>query len=156
MPATASEAVPRLILPPRELEALGHHAAEAFPEECCGFLLGRSTGAGGSAVEAVLPARNEAPGDHAARYLISPEAVLLARRRARELGLEVVGYYHSHPDGTAEPSEHDLEHAWPATSYLIVPASGGAPGEPRSWRLREDRQGFLEERVAPPGRRKDP
>jgi proteasome lid subunit RPN8/RPN11 len=146
--APAAEAALHLTLAAQALEAVHAHAAEAVPEECCGFLLGRPV-AGGASVEAVLPARNEAPGDRASRYLISPEAVLLARRRARELGLEVVGYYHSHPDGTAEPSGHDLEHAWPATSYLIVPVVEGVPGEPRSWRLREDREGFLEERLVP-------
>ena len=151
MSASATEAALRVILTQRSLDALRRQAAAAFPEECCGFLLGRS-GDGAAAVEAVLPARNEAPAARATRFLISPEAVLLARRKARELGLAVVGYYHSHPDGTAEPSRHDLEHAWPATSYLIVPVAAGVAGEPRSWRLRDDRQGFVEERVEPPRR----
>lgn len=155
MGANASEAGLRLVLAPGVLRALRRQARETFPEECCGFLFGRSAESGAS-VEAVLPARNEAPESRGSRYLISPEAVLLARRRAQDLGIEVVGYYHSHPDGTAEPSGHDAEHAWPATSYLIVPAAGGVPGEPRSWRLREDRKGFFEELVASPDRGPSP
>ena len=149
MSAPAAEAALHLTLAAKALEAVRAHAAEAAPEECCGFLLGRSADGGGTRAEAVLPARNEAPAARSTRFLISPEAVLLARRRARELGFDVVGYYHSHPDGTAEPSSHDLEHAWPATSYLIVPAAAGVAGEPRSWRLREDREGFVEERIVP-------
>lgn len=150
MSATVSDVRRRLTIAPAELQTLRRHAAEAFPEECCGFLLGRAPAADGASVDTVLPARNEASGARGSRYLISPEAVLRARRRAGELGLEVVGYYHSHPDGTAEPSAHDLEDAWPATTYLILPVVRGAPGEPRSWRLREDRTGFLEERISTP------
>lgn len=155
MPTTDPESILRLALGPSELEALRRHAVDAYPEECCGFLLGRTTG-DGAVVEAVSPARNEATDGRSSRYLISPEAVLLARARGRELRREVVGYYHSHPDGSAEPSRHDLADAWPATSYVIVPVTDGAPGEPRSWRLRADRQGFLEEQIASPGPRKDP
>jgi len=149
--ASTTRAPLGLTLTASSLAALRRHAAETFPEECCGFLLGRSDD-GGAAVEAVRPARNEAPAARATRFLISPEAVLLARREARELGLAVVGYYHSHPDGRAEPSRHDLEHAWPATSYLIVPVAAGVAGELRSWRLRDDGEGFVEEWVEPPRR----
>lgn len=127
------------------------HAASTFPEECCGFLLGVADDAARIHVHRVLPARNEHPDRRDCRYLIPPETVLAARREARGLGLEVVGYYHSHTDGSGEPSEHDLADAWPATSYLIVPVEDGKAGPPRSWRLADEGDGFVEEAVARAG-----
>lgn len=150
MPATATRC--RLALLPRHVQAVKRHAAEAYPEECCGFLLGAEDGDGGVLVERVLPARNEHPEDPRHRFLIAPETVLAARREARGLGLEIVGYYHSHPDRPAEPSEHDLADAWPNASYLIVPVADGVAGEVRSWRLRGDGGGFEEEGVEAAGR----
>lgn len=129
------------------LEALRHHATTAYPEECCGFLLGSERRGGVVVVERILPAVNEHPSARDTRYLIPPERVLDARREARGAGLRIVGYYHSHPGRSAEPSRHDLEDAWPGVSYLIVPVDGGVPGAPRSWRLREDGSGFQEETI---------
>lgn len=141
----------RLTLTPRHLQAVRMHAASVFPEECCGFLLGVAEEGGGAEVHRILAARNEHPDRRRDRFLIAPETVLAARREARAQGFEVIGYYHSHTDGTAEPSEHDRRDAWPATSYLIVPVDEGAAGPPRSWRLREDRAGFVEEIVQTAG-----
>jgi len=155
-----SEAVPTISISVRHLHAVERHAAETYPAECCGFLLGE-VAAGGEAphdnslqvrVERILPARNERRDEEAGHgYLIAPETVLAARREARSVGLQVVGYYHSHPDSSAEPSERDLRDAWPGMSYLIVSLDGGAPVTARSWRLRRDRRGFIEEVVAPLG-----
>ena len=127
------------------------HAASTFPEECCGFLLGVADGGPRVHVHRVLPARNEHPDRRDCRYRISPETVLAGRREARGLGLEIVGYYHSHTDGSAEPSRHDLADAWPATSYLIVPVEEGTAGLPRSWRLDGDAKAFVEEAVVRAG-----
>lgn len=149
---TTTDTRSRLALLPRHFQALERHAAGAYPEECCGFLMGVEDGDGGILVERVLPARNEHAEDRCCRFLIAPETVLAARREARSLGLEIVGYYHSHPDLPAEPSEHDLEHAWPSASYLIVPVADGVPGEARSWRLRDGGGGFEEEDVEAAGR----
>ncbi len=138
-----------LEIPRRALEALARQAAAAYPEECCGFLVGSpgSSDGGGVRVDEALPAENEEPGDRSRRFLIRPEAVLGAMRQARGRGLELVGYYHSHPDHPAEPSPTDLEGAWPGVSYLIVPVAAGGAGEARSWRLADDRSGFVEERI---------
>jgi proteasome lid subunit RPN8/RPN11 len=160
---TTTASAPRLAITRRHLEAVARHAAAAYPEECCGFLLGRfGAGEDGVLVERVLPARNEHAESPRSRFLIAPETVLAARREARGLGLDVVGYYHSHPDHAAEPSAHDLEDAWPNVSYLIVPVAEGLPGAPRSWRL-QDGGGFEEEAVealgdasGPGGRRRRP
>jgi len=81
------------------------------------------------------------------RYLIAPEQFLFADRAARGAGLDVIGFFHSHPDHPARPSAFDLEHAWPYYSYLIVGVTRGQAGEGRSWRLAEDRSRFEEETV---------
>jgi proteasome lid subunit RPN8/RPN11 len=65
--------------------------------------------------------------------------------------MQLVGFYHSHPDGAAVPSPFDREAAWPWYSYLIVPVRGGAAGSVRSWRLRDARVDFVEEKIEVPG-----
>jgi len=83
--------------------ALGRMLAEAAasaPEECCGLLLGNR------AIEEVRPATNVAA-DRRRRFEIDPQALVDAFRAAREGGPEVIGYYHSHPDGPGEPSGID-------------------------------------------------
>lgn len=147
--------VPRLVISRRHLHAVEVHAAGSYPIECCGFLLGHPPSPPGPAiVTRVLPARNE-HGDARAGFLIRPEIVLAARREARRLGLEVIGYYHSHPDGAGEPSARDREHAWRDVSYLIVPVADGRPGAARSWRLPAGADRFVEERVERPGTTSD-
>lgn len=138
----------RLVLCDRHLEAVKRHAAASYPEECCGFLLGRSSGPERAVlVDGVLPAPNERSESRGNRFLIGPETVLAAQREARGRHLEVVGYYHSHPDHPAEPSTFDREHAWPGLSYLIVPVRAGRAGQVRSYRLADDRSRFEEEPV---------
>ena len=68
--------------------------------------------------------------------------LLAAERRASELGAELLGFYHSHPDHPARPSQYDLDHAWPFFSYIIVSVRAGRPEAMTSWRLREDRSAF--------------
>ncbi len=143
----------------RHLHAVERHAENAYPEECCGFLVGQVEGAGAPEdrrgagervqVHRVLPTRNECDDAPEDGYRIAPETVLAARREANRLDLEVVGYYHSHPDRPAEPSPRDRDAAWDGMSYLIVAMQDGTPVETRSWRLRDD--GFDEEAVEPVG-----
>jgi proteasome lid subunit RPN8/RPN11 len=134
----------RLLISPRHLQTAGRHAAMTSPEECCGVLIGRSLN-GTTLVERVLSVGNASPGERQNRYQIPPETVLAAHKEARALGLEVVGYYHSHPDGPARPSEADRENAWPGVSYLIVSLKGRQVVEARSWRLGD--KGFEEEEI---------
>lgn len=136
----------RLFITPRHLQTIERHASIIYPQECCGVLIGRCH-SGATFVERVLSVGNEREGDRHDRYLISPETVLAAHKEARALGLEVVGYYHSHPDHPAEPSGFDLEQAWPEVSYLIVSVEQRKVVDSRSWRLSEDRQSFEEEVV---------
>lgn len=72
---------------------------------------------------------------------------MAAEKRATEAGGELLGFYHSHPDHPAQPSQYDLDHAWPVFSYVIVSVREGVAGDMTSWRLREDRSAFDEERL---------
>lgn len=138
----------RLTLLPRHRLAVETHAAKSYPEECCGVLIGRPLGDGrGTLVERVLPVDNERQDSRNNRYLIHPETVLAAEKEARRLELDVVGYYHSHPDHPARPSEFDREHAWPGLSYVIVSVVDGEAEDTRSWRLDDDRARFGEEEL---------
>ena len=120
------------------------HLAAAYPEEGCGILLGEESDGTRTVIEvAALDNRREDTRER--RYLITPEQFLGAERRARVAGLEVLGFFHSHPDHPAEPSAFDLEHAWPYYSYLIVSVRGGTPREAASWRLADDRTRFVPE-----------
>ncbi len=142
-----------LALSAADLDAIGGHAARTYPEECCGFLIGQPGEA--AAVLRIVAAENEREDSRHNRFVIHPQSVLAAHKEARSLGLSVVGYYHSHPDHPAVPSEFDREYAWPGLSYLIVSVEAGVVKAARSWRLRDDRQRFEEEPVvaAPPAPR---
>jgi proteasome lid subunit RPN8/RPN11 len=124
-----------LALLPRHLAAVRRHAGKAYPEECCGLLIGEPT-AEGARVLAVVPARNCDPRPRHA-YDVDPRALLDGHRLAREAGREVVGYYHSHPDVPARPSRRDHAAALPGASYLIVAVEAGRATEARSFRLGE-------------------
>lgn len=134
----------RLVISARHLQTLGRHASVSYPDECCGVLIGRSS-EDTTVVERVLSVGNERQDSRHNRFLISPETVLAAHKEARALGLDVVGYYHSHPDHPARPSEFDREHAWPGMSYLIVSVEKRKVVDARSWRLADDRGDYDEE-----------
>jgi cysteine synthase B len=119
------------------------HACAAYPQECCGALIGDSSGRIGDA----LSLDNVTTLERRRRFLVSPEAYRVAETRADATGQRLLGFYHSHPDHPAEPSEFDLEQAWPNFSYLIVSVRHGNAGEMRSWRLRSDRSRFDEETI---------
>ena len=122
-------------------------ARRRYPEEACGYLLGRPAADGAREVLEARPAVNRRSLERERRFLLDPETVLRAEDEAEAQGMEVVGFFHSHPDHHAIPSDFDREHAWPWYSYPIVPVANGETGRLRSWRLRDDRSGFVEESV---------
>ncbi len=136
----------RLVITPRHLHTIEGVATMSYPEECCGVLIGR-TQSDGTVVERILTVQNERQDSRHNRYLISPETILAAQKEARTLGLDIVGYFHSHPDHPARPSEFDREHAWPGYSYLIVSVEDKKVVDARSWRLSDDRERFDEEPI---------
>jgi Predicted metal-dependent protease of the PAD1/JAB1 superfamily len=88
--------------------------------------------------------RWENPAEQTHRFLIPPEEVRAAERAAAAAGLEIIGFFHSHPDHPARPSAFDREHAWPWYAYLIVSVEDGRAVDWRVWELQEDRSAFVE------------
>lgn len=127
-------------------EAVARHGERGYPDEICGLLLGEHIGAD-RVVRDVVPADNvwDDLGEHRRRFRIAPEVYLREERRARAAGWEIVGFYHSHPDHPARPSETDREHAWPTYSYVIQSVAGGRAAAICSWRLNDDRFGYEQE-----------
>jgi proteasome lid subunit RPN8/RPN11 len=128
---------------------LRHLAAAAYPWEGCGVLVGTMDAAGGAvSVRSVSGAANLSPRGRD-RYELDPLAIVRAERAAREAGLDVVGFWHSHPDHPAAPSRLDTERAWAEYLYVIVSTSAGGSGAVRAWRLAAGGREFLEVSVAP-------
>jgi len=151
-----------LRLKPSQLESVRQHASQDYPSECCGVLLGNANGEAKQVTEVVAlknlrhdPARSQEllpvddPGRETDRnrFLIDPLDQLRAEKGARERGLDVLGYYHSHPDHPARPSVYDRDHAWPWYSYVIIAVEQGVPKELTSWVLSDDRSSFAAEKV---------
>jgi proteasome lid subunit RPN8/RPN11 len=120
------------------LEQIRRHGEAAYPAECCGAMLGIPDPEGLKDVVRLSPAVNRRT-DDPHRYLIAPEDLRRLEAEARAEGLEIVGYYHSHPDHPARPSAFDTEHAWPWYSYLIVRVNRGSAAEAASWVLDDER-----------------
>lgn len=122
--------------------AIRAHGREAFPHECCGAMLGKD----GVVSEAYALPNTTEEGPRR-RFLVRPDDYRAAEKRARDTGLELLGFYHSHPDHPARPSQYDLDHAWPSFSYVIVSVMSGADQALTSWQLKDDRSAFDEEPV---------
>jgi proteasome lid subunit RPN8/RPN11 len=121
-------------------DAIRRHGAETYPYECCGALFGRD-----GVVIQTSPLPNTTEEGPRRRFLVRPSDYQQAERQAAALGADLLGFYHSHPDHPAAPSQYDLDHAWPFFSYVIVAVAAGVPGDMTSWRLREDRSAFDQE-----------
>ncbi|MBA2616667.1 MAG: M67 family metallopeptidase [Rubrobacter sp.] len=128
---------------------VGHihdHARESCPEECAGALVGIDKG-GAKVVVDVWRAENTHEEERSRRFLIEPLKIKESEELAEEREMGVLGFYHSHPDHPAEPSEYDREHAWPGYSYVIASVSGENVEDMRSWTLKDDRSGYDEEPI---------
>jgi len=119
------------------------HGSETYPNECCGALIGTD-----NVVTECFPLPNTTEEGPRRRFLVRPGDYRAAEKRATELGHELLGFYHSHPDHPARPSQYDLDHAWPVFAYVIVAVEKGEPKAMTSWRLREDRSAFDEEQIS--------
>lgn len=135
-------------LAPQQWNEIVLHGERDYPYECCGLLLGRFTDGGIKAILEIYPVSN-ARQEHAKRnrFLIWPEELMRGEQYAQKRGMDVVGFYHSHPDHPAMPSQYDLEHAWPLYSYIIVSVSAAAAQDLRSWEMKPDRSEFTEEEI---------
>ncbi len=129
--------------------AIRRHGEETYPHECCGALIGS-----GTTIIAAVGLPNTTEEGPRRRFLVRPSDYRLAEQQASERGGELLGFYHSHPDHPARPSQYDLDHAWPNFAYVIVAVagnglasrSGGAAtaGDMTVWFLKEDRTSFDE------------
>ncbi|HZT68797.1 MAG TPA: M67 family metallopeptidase [Terriglobia bacterium] len=151
-------------LKPDQLKSIRSHGESDYPNECCGMLLGHAEGDSKEVLE-VVPLRNlrhdsaraqellplDDPGRESERnrFLIDPLDQLRVEKDALARGLDVLGYYHSHPDHPARPSNYDREHAWPWYSYIILSVERGRANEITSWVLSEDRERFDPEPLNP-------
>jgi proteasome lid subunit RPN8/RPN11 len=126
-----------LRIPDGLLDEIRRHGEAAYPAECCGALAGRGAEEGKEVVR-LAPAVNRRT-DDPHRYLIAPDDLRRLEAELRDEGLEIVGYYHSHPDHPAVPSAYDTAHAWPWYSYLIVRIELGRAREAASYTLDLDR-----------------
>jgi proteasome lid subunit RPN8/RPN11 len=121
---------------------------KAYPNECCGFVLGRFREDGGRKAEALIPIANAREAEEQYhRFKIEPEDFLWAEKEAAAQGREVLGFYHSHPDHPARPSGYDQDNAVPFYSYIIVSVEQAKAAGLTSWRLSDDREEFFEETV---------
>lgn len=137
----------KISLPQILLESIQSHAAESYPEEGAGVILGEIL-PDARLARNILPLTNKfETGSRHNRYLIEAKDILKAEQTADKLNLEVIGVFHSHPDHPAQPSEFDLQWALPWYSYLITRVDQHGAAETKSWRLNEDRQSFSPENL---------
>ena len=122
------------------------HGAKDYPHECCGALLG-SDGEDSRQITDLLPLANRRDDSPRNRFELTPDDVRLAEKTAADKQLDLLGWYHSHPDAPARPSEFDRDHAWPWYSYIIVSVQKGEPRDTTSWRLRDNRSGYEPEPI---------
>ena len=139
-----------IVLAPSHLRQIAEAAEAAYPEECCGLLVGRFEPSGGDrVVMRVVASPNVAEGGARDRFEVDPQ-VRFDVQRALEDGPEsIVGHYHSHPDHAAQPSERDLEMAWePDLVWLIVAVEDGRATETTAHLLDRDAGRFRPIRLA--------
>jgi len=120
-------------------QAIRRHGEETYPHECCGALIGKN-----ALVAEIVALPNTTEEGPRRRFLVRPSDYRLAEKRANELGGDLLGFYHSHPDHPARPSQYDLDHAWPTFAYIIVAVAAGAAHDMTVWFLKDDRSIFEE------------
>ena len=138
-----------IILPPEWEKSIRIEGENAYPNECCGILIGDIDDAGVKRVRRLEPIRNaREDGEQYHRFLITPEDMLRAEKTARATKMDVIGFYHSHPDHPSFPSDYDKDHALPFYSYVIISVKQGKADELTSWELTADRTNFVAENVS--------
>jgi proteasome lid subunit RPN8/RPN11 len=142
-----------MLVLPREREASIRGEGEAaYPNECCGALMGEIDRTGTKFVKRTLALRNaREDSEQYHRFLITPEDMFQAERTARDSKLEIVGFYHSHPDHPPAPSGYDNDHALPFYSYVIVSVAQGVAEALTSWELATDGGGLIAEKIIKEG-----
>jgi proteasome lid subunit RPN8/RPN11 len=134
-----------------DYEALRAHGEETYPNECCGVLLGKSDARRGNQVQQIVRAGNTRTDSAHNRYNIAPQELVKIQRHARTAGLDIVGFYHSHPDHPAQWSKTDFAEAhWLGCSYIITSIEQGKAATTNSFLLSgtgEDDKKFEDEAI---------
>jgi proteasome lid subunit RPN8/RPN11 len=134
-----------------DYEALRAHGEETYPNECCGVLLGKSVTGESNHVQQIVRAGNTRTDSAHNRYNIAPQELVKIQRQARGLGLDIVGFYHSHPDHPAQWSKTDFAEAhWLGCSYIITSVEHGKSATTNSFLLSgtgEDNKKFEDEAI---------
>ncbi|MDE0608820.1 MAG: M67 family metallopeptidase [Anaerolineaceae bacterium] len=132
----------------QELQArIFHHLEQTWPNEGGGFLLGEVAQDAATVCECIAVENVFDAAEQYHRYAMTPQDWMRLEDEADQRGLDLLGYYHSHPDSPAIPSDYDREHALPNFVYLITRVQAGAAREMLAWRLRTDRSRFDSEKM---------
>ncbi|MFZ1081360.1 MAG: M67 family metallopeptidase [Candidatus Kryptoniota bacterium] len=123
------------------------HGEQTYPEECCGIMLGLNDG-DTQIIESVVELENEQDENRRRRFFVTPKQYLQAERTAAQRSLELLGFYHSHPDHPAIPSAFDTEHALPWFTYFVVSITQGKANKLTAWKLNETREHFDEKELS--------
>jgi proteasome lid subunit RPN8/RPN11 len=141
----------KLVLSPELHRQIEREGSAAFPNECCGILIGKDLkDARGELrlVRKLVQGKNAFEADEQYhRFSIDPRAQVKAEREAAAEGLTVLGFYHSHPNHPARPSTYDRDHGWPFYSYVIVSIQDGKPELMTSWVLNETSNEFENQEI---------
>jgi proteasome lid subunit RPN8/RPN11 len=133
-----------------DYDAIRRHGEATYPHECCGILIGTIEG-GIRTVHSVIHCENVCTESPQTRYEIDPRKLIRAQREAHERGLDIIGFYHSHPDHPPRWSATDLEHAhWIGCSYVIISVESGRATQTNSFALTgttEDDKVLVEEEI---------
>ncbi|HWR29463.1 MAG TPA: M67 family metallopeptidase [Negativicutes bacterium] len=130
------------------IDAIKQQAESEYPFECCGLLIGIVSSDNRKSVHHILPISNARDTENKHnRFLITPQDLLKGELFARKHTMDILGFYHSHPDHPAVPSPYDLDHAWPVYSYIIVAVEKSIAQEITSWTLEHDRSKFNTETI---------
>ena len=133
----------KILIQSDEYQKIVSHACDGYPHEVVGILAGNRSKNTVSEVKTLFNER----GDTNNRYKVGALTLMRAEQELESRNLEIVGYYHSHPDHPSQYSEYDKEHALPNMSYLIVSILNGSENTKQSWRLTEDRSLMIEEEI---------
>jgi proteasome lid subunit RPN8/RPN11 len=141
-----------LLLSEQLKSRIEEEGSAAWPHECCGVMIGRD-GPDGRIVERLEPMANVwDAAEQRRRFAIDPKQLMKIDRDVAAEGKVVLGFYHSHPNHPARPSETDRMFGWPFYSYVIVSIQERQPAEMTCWVLDESTEQFTEQKIEPASR----
>lgn len=135
-----------IVIPDKLLDRMEFNGEQSYNEECCGALFGYSK-KNDKVIQDILEFENEKKESRQNRFLISPSQYKYAEKLAKDKNQELLGFYHSHPDHPAIPSQFDLDHALPWFLYIIISVNSAKAETVNAWILKEDRSGFEKQRI---------